>query len=208
MADRPGIVVYFDVLDILDELTDEESGQLFRAILKYAATGEIPEFSDRGLRMIWKEQQRKIDRDIEKYEEKCVKSAYSTYCRECKRAEIEPLAFEEWRARYHRSTSLDGIDDRTIPNDQSDIQLKQKPQPETITEAVTTTTTEAVTTAEAKTPTMYQGLSVSERIVGYGEEGKPTAPQYLSREQEFEARREKSLAMLENIHTQHRASFP
>lgn len=61
MANKPGVVVYLDLLPSLEEYTSEECGDLFLAILRYGASGELPTFEDRGLRVLWREIQAKIE---------------------------------------------------------------------------------------------------------------------------------------------------
>ena len=42
---RPGVVLYLhDVQPILSQLTDADAGKLFRAVFKYADTGDLPSF--------------------------------------------------------------------------------------------------------------------------------------------------------------------
>lgn len=66
MADRPGFMVYFDFAPALGKLSDEEAGALFKAIMEYASTGQIPtlngicEFAFEVIRPT-------IDRDSDRY---------------------------------------------------------------------------------------------------------------------------------------------
>ena len=46
MSDRPGVVLYFDVLPALKYLDVKQKGRLFEAILEYAENGKAPDFSD------------------------------------------------------------------------------------------------------------------------------------------------------------------
>lgn len=73
MSKRPGVMLYFEIRDAVDELSDAETAKLFRSILNYAQFGEVPDFSgeDRVLRIIWANVQRSIDRDTERYEATC-----------------------------------------------------------------------------------------------------------------------------------------
>lgn len=123
MAERPGIMVYFDLLDTLKEYTTEEAGELFLAMLAYGTTGAIPKFDDRGMRTIWKSVQQKIDRDNEKYHGTVEARQYATYCREYKRKngeESKPLSFDDWK-------------NQMISNDDFRIQL----QPQLVTTTAT-----------------------------------------------------------------------
>ena len=68
MSNRPGVILYFELRDQLQFCSDEELGQLLRAILDYGATGVLPEFSDRAMQMLWYGLQSKIDHDGIRYE--------------------------------------------------------------------------------------------------------------------------------------------
>lgn len=97
MAERPGIMLYFDLLPTIEELTDNEAGQLLRSMLNYGANGAIPDFADRTMKVIWKTIQPRIDHDAQRYQKVVVpKRKYATYCREEKRAGRTPKKFDEW----------------------------------------------------------------------------------------------------------------
>lgn len=96
MGKRPGIMVYFDMLDALEEYEAEERGLLFTAMLRYGLYGEIPEFEDRGMRTLWKNVQPRIDADGVRYEQSCRNKSYSVYVREAKKRGEEPLSREAW----------------------------------------------------------------------------------------------------------------
>lgn len=119
MAERPGIMVYFDLLDTLqDGYTTEEVGELFLAMLNYGRDMIIPEFTDRGMRTLWKGIQHKIDRDNLKYQGTVKGRRYAAFCREFKKKNpgIAPPSMEEWQAE-------NSDEDQMISNDNFDIQL-------------------------------------------------------------------------------------
>ncbi|MBQ6552415.1 MAG: hypothetical protein IJL83_02195 [Clostridia bacterium] len=65
--ERNSFVLYCDYAEYLNELTDEEVGQLTRAIFQYAATGEEPAF--RGvLKLAWIAIRQGMDRNSDRYE--------------------------------------------------------------------------------------------------------------------------------------------
>lgn len=65
--ERNSFVLYCDYAEYLDELTNEEVGQLTRAIFQYAATGEEPAF--RGvLKLAWIAIRQGMDRNSDRYE--------------------------------------------------------------------------------------------------------------------------------------------
>ena len=73
MKDQKSFLVYGDVEPVLDELSDEQVGQLFRGMVKYFTTGETPDFKG-VLKFVFIPIQQQIDRDAEKYAEKCAKN--------------------------------------------------------------------------------------------------------------------------------------
>lgn len=70
---QKGFVVYGDVQAVVDELNDEQTGKLFRAMINYFATGKAPRF-DGILKYVWIPIKQQMDRDREKYDAKCEKN--------------------------------------------------------------------------------------------------------------------------------------
>lgn len=96
MAEKPGVMIYFDtVLPAFERLDDAQLGALFRAVVSYAAHGEIIEL-DGMAGLVFDLMRPKIERDDQKYQEKCIKSEYATYCRETKKLGSEPLPYDRW----------------------------------------------------------------------------------------------------------------
>ena len=71
--EQKGFVVYGDVHAVVDELTDEQTGKLFKAMIAYFATGKAPKF-DGILKYVWIPIKQQMDRDREKYDAKCEKN--------------------------------------------------------------------------------------------------------------------------------------
>lgn len=94
---RPGTMIYFDLWDDLKDYTDEESGQILKAILGYGLNGEAPDFTDRGMKTLWRKLQSAIDRDAVAYDEKVMQRRYAAYCKKVRSAGEVPSSFEEWR---------------------------------------------------------------------------------------------------------------
>ena len=98
MTERPGFMLYFDLVDALQSLDDVQAGQLFKALMAYAQTGEVRELT--GLAdFAFRFARPRIDRDAEIYREKCRKNAYAVYVREAQRRREQPLEYEEWSTR-------------------------------------------------------------------------------------------------------------
>ena len=71
--DQKGFVVYGDTCAVVDELTDEQAGKLFRGMLAYFTSGKAPKF-DGVLKYVWIPIRQQMDRDKEKYDAKCEKN--------------------------------------------------------------------------------------------------------------------------------------
>ena len=94
--ERPGIMVYFDLRPQLEEYSEEEVGKLFLAMLDFGANGSVPSFDDRGMRIIWREVQRKIERDNESYQKRVMDGAYGAYKRDEEKRGRKPLSKDAW----------------------------------------------------------------------------------------------------------------
>lgn len=72
-TDQKGFIVYKDIHAVVDELTDEQAGKLFRGMIKYFADGTEPKFEG-ILKFVFIPIKQQMDRDAEKYSEKCEKN--------------------------------------------------------------------------------------------------------------------------------------
>lgn len=99
---KPGVMIYFDIIPLIEEMNPENAGQLFLAILKYAQYGEIPSLS--GLaRSVWPFIKSLVDRDSRRYDIARKKKQWATYCRDAKRRGEEHLDFDLWLNENGRS---------------------------------------------------------------------------------------------------------
>lgn len=94
---RPGIMLYFDILEPLKVLPDADKGRLFIAILEYGQFGAIPEF-DGMLAMAWGFIKPKLDRDGVAYENTTAQRKFAAFCKKMKARGLEKIEFEEWMA--------------------------------------------------------------------------------------------------------------
>lgn len=92
---RPGIMLYFDILEPIKVLSDADKGRLFIAILEYGQSGKVPAF-DGILALAWGFVKPKIDKDSEEYNRTILKRQYATFCRDRKRKGEPDITFEEW----------------------------------------------------------------------------------------------------------------
>lgn len=74
MADeRKSFLVYGDIEEALEEMTNEEAGILFKTMVGYFLTGEESELS-RALKFAWIPIKKQMDRDQERYDRICEKN--------------------------------------------------------------------------------------------------------------------------------------
>lgn len=120
--ERPGVLLYYETFDSLEEYTDEETGQFLRAACDYARFGLLPEFTDRGLRSLWKRTMHDLDRDEAKYQATCQQNRYNAYVSAIKRRfridhpgmgdpkeGKDYFTFEDWVSQIDEATASDRI---------------------------------------------------------------------------------------------------
>ena len=81
---RPGIMLYFDILEPIRVLPDEDKGRLLVAMLEYGKEGIVPDFSGM-LALAWGFVKPKIDKDKDEYNKTVLKRQYATFCRDRKK---------------------------------------------------------------------------------------------------------------------------
>lgn len=163
---RPGIMLYFDILEPIKVLPDADKGRLLVAMLEYGQSGIVPVF-DGMLALAWGFVKPKIDKDSDEYNRTVLKRQYATFCRDRKRKGEPDISFEEW---------LMTIDDHSyqmIPHDTKWYPTTSTtPTPTTPTS--TNTSTSITTAAAATTSTTEFAATAAQRnvkVVG-GELGK------------------------------------
>ena len=72
MGEKKGFVVYHSYRECFEDLSDEEVGILFKAMLSYSETGEMPDMP-KPLKVAFRFIKHQIDANKEKYIEKCNK---------------------------------------------------------------------------------------------------------------------------------------
>lgn len=70
MANKKGVLMYYDILDQLEGFTDEEFGKIVKALIIYDRDGTLPDF-DRSLMIAFNCIKPSIDRNKEEYNAKC-----------------------------------------------------------------------------------------------------------------------------------------
>ena len=68
---KKSFVLYHDLDEVFSFLTDEEAGQLIKAVFAFELRGEITEFSDRMMQSSYKRITGDLIRNREKYDKIC-----------------------------------------------------------------------------------------------------------------------------------------
>lgn len=89
-------MLYFDTAPAIEMLSDADCGKLFKAMLRYAMSGELPAFSGL-LGMAWTFIQPKIDADGRRFCNSVAQKRYAVYVREQKRSGADYMSFEEFK---------------------------------------------------------------------------------------------------------------
>lgn len=116
-TDKSSIVINTkDAENMLQDFTKEEAGEIFMALLAYANRGEEYETDDRSMRTLFRTIQANIDRNNERYEEKCERNRQIALEREKKRKEArekEKKDVHERTRMYTKSTNVHEKHERT-----------------------------------------------------------------------------------------------
>ena len=94
---KPGVMLYFEMRNVFEELSNEKRGILLSAILDYSEHGIQPDFRG-SLRIAWASIQPRLDRDDDNYARKSQVRRYAVYIRESKKDGVLPLPYEQWLA--------------------------------------------------------------------------------------------------------------
>ena len=92
---RPGIMLYFDILEPVKVLPDADKGRLLVAMLEYGQSGTVPAF-DGMLALAWGFIKPKIDKDEAEYNLSVLRRQYATVCRERKKKGEPEITFDDW----------------------------------------------------------------------------------------------------------------
>lgn len=114
-TDKSSIVINTkDAENILQDFTNEEAGEIFMALLAYANRGEEFKTDDRSMRTLFRTLQANIDRNNERYEEKCERNRQIAMEREKKRKEAREKDKKEEHERTRTCTNVNKRE-RTSP---------------------------------------------------------------------------------------------
>ena len=146
--DRPGIMVYFDMMGPLSKLQDADKGQLFWAMLEYGKSGALPVFDGLALELAWEFVKPKIDKDYKEYIRSVQRRQFATACRERKRRGEPEITFDEW---VKTNGSCDNHNVSMMTNDDQWYPTTSTTPSTSITPSTSTNTSTSITTAAAAT---------------------------------------------------------
>lgn len=92
---RPGIMVYFNILEPIKGLSDEDRGKLLVAMLEYGQDGVIPNLEG-PLVFVWPFVRQMIDKDEQRYDDMKIQREYAVFCKKRKRIMMPKILFEDW----------------------------------------------------------------------------------------------------------------
>lgn len=110
---RPGIMLYFEILEPIRMLSDADKGRLLVAILEYGRDGVVPELEG-PLGIVWSFIQPKIDRDEENYDASKLQRQYAAFCKKRKKIWMPRISFDEWvlMTEDERKRAVDPVESR------------------------------------------------------------------------------------------------
>ena len=171
---RPGIMLYFDILEPIRVLPDADKGRLLVAMLEYGQQGILPEF-DGMLALAWGFVKPKIDRDYEEYNRSVLRRQYATACRERKRKGEPEITFDEWLKTSgnngNQVISHDTNDNQWYPTTTASTTTSTNTTPSTSTNTSTVTSAAAAVTTKGTDFAATAAGDIAIRKVG-GELGK------------------------------------
>ena len=71
---KNGLIIHYDLLEQLEDFTDEQFGIITRAMIKYDKDGVIPDFKDNSIKIAFKIIKPLLDKNKQEYETKCNKN--------------------------------------------------------------------------------------------------------------------------------------
>ena len=152
---RPGIMLYFDILEPIRVLPDDEKGRLLVAMLEYGQSGTVPEF-DGMLALAWGFVKPKLDRDDESYEEAKVQRKYAAFCKKRNGLNLPKIPFEEWLAMDNNERLRRTTESNEPLRAVNSVGSRYPSTPTTGTTPTSSNTSTSVTAAAAVTGTITE----------------------------------------------------
>lgn len=104
--EQKGFIVYGDIQDVLTELDDQQTAQLFRGMVDYFVSGKDPKFTG-ILKFVFIPIKQQMDRNADKYEKKCEKMRANANKRWAKTANSESMQLHANDANTKTNTNTD-----------------------------------------------------------------------------------------------------
>lgn len=123
-TEQKGFIVYKDIHAVVDELTDEQAGKLFRGMIRYSAEGVEPDFEG-ILKFVFIPIKQQMDRDTDKYEAKCEKMKANANKRWQKSNESKSMQLHANDANTNTNTNTNTKTDTTTTTN-TNAALKQR----------------------------------------------------------------------------------
>ena len=95
MNEKPGVMLYFDLLPLMDRLSNEDKGNLLHAILHYGKYGEMINLTDKVM-LIWPLVQMRLDTDEKHYCDRVIRGKYAAHVRWSREKGEEPMPYDQW----------------------------------------------------------------------------------------------------------------
>lgn len=156
---RPGIMIYFDILEPVRILTDSERGKLLTAILEYGKEGKEPSFTGK-LALAWSFVRPKIDLDGDRYNSVVEKRKYAGFCSSLSRKNLEMVSFEDWQEMDEAQMKRMLTGNRQQKPTHADI---REPTANTATTTKTNTDTYTTATADAEQDASLEAAAAAEK---------------------------------------------
>lgn len=172
---RPGIMLYFDMLDPIRVLPDADKGRLLVAMLEYGKDGMLPKF-DGMLALAWGFVLPKLDRDEESYEKAMQQRKYAGFCKSRASKNLPKISFEDWSLMDDgaRERAVSGHIEPMFPIPDDTGSYPTTTAAATVTPSTATKTTSISTAAAAATEPEEDAAATADREMNYfgGELGK------------------------------------
>lgn len=165
---RPGIMLYFDILEPIRVLPDADKGRLLVAMLEYGKSGTVPEFEgDLGLTLAWGFVKPKIDKDEEAYKDSVIQREYAAFCKKRRRLNLSKIPFEEWLSlpEYERERLSTSDNELQRAVDFVDSRYPTTTTPTTPSTNTSTNTSTTTSTAAAATTNTNEDTAAADRNV-------------------------------------------
>lgn len=88
MKKPKGFFTYFQHAQVIEEFSDEEAGKVYKALLRYGMSGELPDFGEnKMIRIAFKMFQADVDENFERYRTTCENRQKAAIERERRKAQ-------------------------------------------------------------------------------------------------------------------------